>query len=100
MIGFLLLELSTIWSPPVFSLLIKTRSYVIVRDIVHSVVSHMFEEARKLRNLLLIQEQHSSTEIARGVDLHNQDTSTSSYSKLVVTVFTEIPKLGNECRVT
>ena len=74
--------------------MVQEKSYTIIRDIVHSTICHMFEEARKIRNLLLIQEQHSATEIARAVDLHNQSLSISSYYKLLSTLFSEIPKLG------
>ena len=91
---FYIIELKRFANEAILKLMVQKQSYTIIRDRVHSTISHMFEEARKIRNLLLIQEQHSATEIARAVDLHNQNLSISSYCKLLSTLFTEIPKLG------
>lgn len=90
----LFVEGAALLQKPVLRIIVQEKCYQIVRDTVHSTISSMFEEGRKIRNLLLIQEHHSSTEIAREIDSHNQNSSILSYYKLMSVIFGEVPKMG------
>ena len=90
----IVVDISSLFHSDIFKLLITEKSYAIIRKIVHSVVEVMFEEGRKTRNLMLIQDVHSSTEIARAVKEHNSVQSIQSSCNLIHTILTEIQKMG------
>ena len=91
----MIVDMSTLFHSDIFRLLIYEKSYAIIRKIVHSVVEAMFEEGRKTRNLMLIQDVHSATEIARTVKEHNSVQSIQSSCNLVHIILTEIQKMGS-----